>query len=157
MTRRNTSRRLISPFKLRGLVTRHSDQTAEAIHVRFGVPARCQFEIVDESARRIRSLLFYEATGLTGFPAGADFSSRKRILRSATLAALQPLPTADAQPTFLEVSRAHGYSLICDPSAARRFRFHSVRANKISLEMVPSYDRRLAGKGLQELVPWSQI
>lgn len=100
---------LISPFKTAiGLDYKAFEmKLLEAIHVRFGVPARLPCEISVEIKRADRIAAFYEATALAGFsreealiffgePEETNFTLAQQLV------ALQPLPSADAQRLFLE-------------------------------------------------------
>jgi 5'-deoxynucleotidase YfbR-like HD superfamily hydrolase len=100
---------LISPFKTAiGLDYKAFElKLLEAIHVRFGLPARLPSEISTEIKRADRVAAFYEATRLAGFsqdealiffgePEETNFTLTQQLV------ALSPLSTADAQRLFLE-------------------------------------------------------
>jgi 5'-deoxynucleotidase YfbR-like HD superfamily hydrolase len=100
---------LISPFKTAiGLDYKAFElKLLEAIHVRFGLPARLPGEISTEIKRADRVAAFYEATRLAGFsqdealiffgePEETNFTLTQQLV------ALSPLSTADAQRLFLE-------------------------------------------------------
>lgn len=100
---------LISPFKTAiGLDYKAFEiRLLEAIHVRFGLPEGLPEAIVSEIKRADRIAAFYEATGLAGFseeealiffgrPEETNFTLTQK------LAALEPLPAAEAQRLFLE-------------------------------------------------------
>lgn len=100
---------LISPFKTAiGLDYKAFElKLLEAIHVRFGLPARLPEEIGTEIKRADRITAFYEATGLAGFsrdealiyfgePEETNFTLTQQLV------ALSALPSTDAQRLFLE-------------------------------------------------------
>jgi 5'-deoxynucleotidase YfbR-like HD superfamily hydrolase len=100
---------LISPFKTAiGLDYKAFElRLLEAIHVRFGLPARLPDEVTGEIKRADRIAAFYEATRLAGFsvdeaeqffgrPEETNFTLTQRLV------SLQALPAADAQRLFLE-------------------------------------------------------
>ena len=100
---------LISPFKTAIGLDYKAFETRllEAIHVRFGLPARLPEAVTREIKQADRIAAFYEATRLAGFahdeallffgqPHEADRALAERLDR------LAPLQTADAQRLFLE-------------------------------------------------------
>jgi 5'-deoxynucleotidase YfbR-like HD superfamily hydrolase len=100
---------LISPFKTAiGLDYKAFEiKLLEAIHVRFGVPSRLPIEISVQIKHADRIAAFYEATGLAGFSRDEALiffgdPEETNFTLTQQLAALQPLPTADAQRAFLE-------------------------------------------------------
>lgn len=100
---------LISPFKTAiGLDYRAFElKLLEAIHVRFGLPARLPEEIGTEIKRADRITAFYEATGLAGFSrdeARIYFGEPEETNFTLTqqLVALGALPSTEAQRLFLE-------------------------------------------------------
>lgn len=100
---------LISPFKTAiGLDYKAFEmKLLEAIHVRFGLPARLPDEIVAEIKRADRVAAYYEATRLAGFSTGEAllfFGPRENVNDGlkARLEDLVPLPASNAQRLFLE-------------------------------------------------------
>lgn len=100
---------LISPFKTAIGLDYKAFETKllEAIHVRFGLPPRLPDQISSEIKRADRIAAFYEATLLAGFSrdeARIFFGQPEETNLTLTqrLAALSPLPAADAQRLFLE-------------------------------------------------------
>jgi 5'-deoxynucleotidase YfbR-like HD superfamily hydrolase len=100
---------LISPFKTAiGLDYRAFEtRLLEAIHVRFGLPARLPEGVLREIKRADRIAAYYEATRLAGFSrdeAHKFFGSPEDVgvVLADRLESLAPLATADAQSRFLE-------------------------------------------------------
>ncbi len=109
---------LISPFKTAiGLDYKAFEmKLLEAIHVRFGLPARLPDEISVEIKHADRIAAFYEATALAGFSrdeAERFFGTPRETNFTLTqqLVALAPLPAAEAQRLFLE--RFSALTVIC--------------------------------------------
>jgi 5'-deoxynucleotidase YfbR-like HD superfamily hydrolase len=100
---------LISPFKTAiGLDYKAFElKLLEAIHVRFGLPARLPDEVTQEIKRADRIAAFYEATRLAGFThdEALKFFGRPEetnFTLTQQLETLAPMPVADAQRLFLE-------------------------------------------------------
>ena len=100
---------LISPFKTAiGLDYKAFElKLLEAIHVRFGLPARLPDEVAQEIKRADRIAAFYEATRLAGFThdEALKFFGRPEetnFTLTQQLETLAPMPVADAQRLFLE-------------------------------------------------------
>jgi 5'-deoxynucleotidase YfbR-like HD superfamily hydrolase len=100
---------LISPFKTAiGLDYRTFEgRLLEAIHVRFGLPARVPEAVAAEIKRADRIAAFYEATGLAGFAReeALDFFGHPDAIEAGLaqrLARLTAMPTHDAQQQFIE-------------------------------------------------------
>jgi 5'-deoxynucleotidase YfbR-like HD superfamily hydrolase len=109
---------LISPFKTAiGLDYKTFElRLLEAIHARFGLPARVPEAVALEIKRADRNAAFYEAIGLAGF--GREealiyfgYPEVRDPALAERLAALEPLSTRDAERRFLERFAALARSL----------------------------------------------
>jgi len=100
---------LISPFKAAiGLDYKSLElRLLEAIHIRFGLPARLPAKVTDAIKRADRLAAFFEAIHLAGF----EESEARRLFTSPRrgqarlrddLSYLQPLPAPEAQQGYLE-------------------------------------------------------
>lgn len=100
---------LISPFKTAiGLDYKAFElRLLEAIHIRFGLPARLDDDVAREIKRADRIAAFYEATRLAGF----SFDEALQFfgepddtgpVLTPRLSTLAPVPAADAQQRFLQ-------------------------------------------------------
>ena len=104
---------LISPFKTAiGLDYKAFEiRLLEAIHARFGLPARLPAEVARAIKQADGIAAYYEATRLAGFAAeeGDRYFGRPEWLPAgleASLSALAAWPTSDAQAQFLARFRA---------------------------------------------------
>jgi len=100
---------LISPFKTAIGLDYKAFETRllEAIHIRFGLPARLPDAVATEIKRADRIAAYYEATGLAGFSESEGilyFGHPDAIgeMLAKRLATLSPMPAQDVQKRFIE-------------------------------------------------------
>ena len=108
---------IISPFKA---VLSESYKAVEtrilaAVHLRFGLPTRMPAGVTRLVKLADQIAAYHEATRLAGFAKteAVKLFGREVLLPGSVLAMIQPMPTAEAQSSFLA-----RFAALCDESAA---------------------------------------